>query len=265
MSTGRSFGFGFIRPGPVPLSFDEAETAALVGAMTSPPTQARVDLIDACISALITGGVWTKLDGLHVYAAHDAQAGRLNWKNPAAYNAVVSGTPTFTVDRGYTKGASTGGLTIAFNPTTAGGQWQTAAAHLANWSLTSGNQTAGNYEIYEGAGGNTRTENLTGGFAQPRINSRAATTSAAGVGGDGHNLITIRGTGASDVVYFRNKTQIITANGATATQLNNTLIVLGNSNTRQIAVTHFGGSLTGGNVTTLYDALLAYLQGVGAA
>jgi len=69
--------------------------------MSVAPSAARQLVIDALIRQLKDAGVWAKLDVLYVIAAHDIQAGRVNWKNPGTFTATEVSAPTFTTDRGY--------------------------------------------------------------------------------------------------------------------------------------------------------------------
>ena len=79
-----------------------AELTALLAAMTVQPSVERVDLIDATITALKTAGIWEMLDAFYCYAAHDEQAAKLNWINPAQSADEVSGDRTlFTMDVGF--------------------------------------------------------------------------------------------------------------------------------------------------------------------
>lgn len=68
--------------------------------MTVQPDATRKGLIGALIDGLKNDGVWAKLDWLSVLAAHDAQAARINWRNPSQVSTEVN-APTFTTDRGY--------------------------------------------------------------------------------------------------------------------------------------------------------------------
>lgn len=84
----------------------QAETTALVAAMTSSPSGARQTLINTMIEKLKLfqtdhcGSAWTAIDTLFVMAAHHEQAARIDWKDPTRIAAKV-GTPVFVVDRGY--------------------------------------------------------------------------------------------------------------------------------------------------------------------
>jgi hypothetical protein len=80
------------------------EAEALFAAMTVQPDNARKIIINDMIVALIAAGVWDKLDLFYTMAAHDEQAGRLNWVSPGN-DTLATGpgnvAPTFTVDMGY--------------------------------------------------------------------------------------------------------------------------------------------------------------------
>lgn len=84
-----------------------AEAVALFAAMSVQPDATRKGLINACIVSLKASGVWAKEDWLVVFAAHDEQAGLLNWKDPSQSFSKV-GLVTFTTDRGFN-------LTVAAN------------------------------------------------------------------------------------------------------------------------------------------------------
>jgi hypothetical protein len=92
-----------------------AEAEALFAAMTVQPDTTRKGVIDTFIKTMIADGIWAKLDVLWVLRAHDAQAGRLNWKTPASFALTAVNSPTFTVDRGYTGDASTKYLNTNWN------------------------------------------------------------------------------------------------------------------------------------------------------
>lgn len=89
-----------------PTGDEQAETTALLAAMSVQPSAGRKTIINTAIEKLklyqTSFGVplWDALDFLVVGWAHDAQAARIDWKDPASIGTVV-GSPTFTVDRGY--------------------------------------------------------------------------------------------------------------------------------------------------------------------
>lgn len=92
--------------GPGGPSF-ETEAQTLFAAMSVEPDAARKTLINDLIAGLKADGIWAELDLLYVKAAHDAQAGRLNWKNPGTFDLIEVNSPAFHTDRGYTGDGST--------------------------------------------------------------------------------------------------------------------------------------------------------------
>jgi len=74
---------------------------AVYDAMDVQPDAARKLLICQTITALKSAGLWDKLDLLFMFAAHDEQAGRINWVSPG-YVLTRYNSCTFTTDRGFT-------------------------------------------------------------------------------------------------------------------------------------------------------------------
>ena len=71
------------------------------------------------IVALVAGGVWTLTDALWVMAAHDEQAGTINWKLPGTFTAITVNSPTFVSIVGFRATAlphtSTPAMTLRFH------------------------------------------------------------------------------------------------------------------------------------------------------
>lgn len=105
----------------------QAETTALLAAMTAQPDSTRIALINTMIEKMklyrtsFGQRLWDALDFFYVLAAHNAQAARINWKNPTQVATPV-GTPTFTVDKGYVGVFGTSYLDTNVNFSTAGYQ-----------------------------------------------------------------------------------------------------------------------------------------------
>ncbi|WP_062228782.1 Com family DNA-binding transcriptional regulator [Aureimonas frigidaquae] len=81
----------------------DPEVDTLLARMTMAPAAARRQLISVLVADLKAAGIWARLDGFWMLAAHDAQAARLNWCS-AAMDLVPMNGPAFTQDRGYGKG-----------------------------------------------------------------------------------------------------------------------------------------------------------------
>lgn len=110
------------------------ETGKIIAAMMVKPDSTRRAAIKALVEGLIEDGLWDKLDLLYVMAAHDAQAARVNWKEPSNFEASVVGSPSFTTDSGYS-GSGTSYLNSgrAFN---AMDFYAQTDAHFGVWSET---------------------------------------------------------------------------------------------------------------------------------
>ncbi|UXA19562.1 hypothetical protein [Mycobacterium sp. SMC-4] len=79
----------------------EPEAISLFDRMDVRPNFDRRHAINRLIKDLKDYNLWSRLDGLYVFAAHTAQAGLLNWRRDAA-NMTALNSPTFTEDRGFT-------------------------------------------------------------------------------------------------------------------------------------------------------------------
>lgn len=77
------------------------------GAAITLPSEEQQVLQDAFIQELISAGVWSKLDGLWVFATESELFSRINWKSPGNYTLVtVNNFPTFTPNVGITPNGS---------------------------------------------------------------------------------------------------------------------------------------------------------------
>lgn len=78
---------------------DGSPATKLINSMTTPPSTARQQSIRDVFTA-IGPTILAKLDALHVYAAHDEQAAKLNWVDPTKYLASLGSDPaTFAAER----------------------------------------------------------------------------------------------------------------------------------------------------------------------
>jgi hypothetical protein len=119
---------------PAPFVDMEAETLAWVAEVVDnggTVSEGRQTIVNTLIAGLKADGIWTKLDRLWLFAAENS---------PSALTDLVgltlaseTGTPTFTVDEGYTGSA---GNWVSSN--FAGSNLQQDSASLAAWSLSAG-------------------------------------------------------------------------------------------------------------------------------
>lgn len=238
---------------------------------TTPPDATRKGLINAMIVALKAGGVWSKLDFLHVYAAADSQAARQNWKGDFA-NATAVGGPTFTADRGYAGNGSSSYLDLGYNPGD-GGAWGFQLNNCHQGVVSRTDVTGTQFDI--GARGSSTASQtcmgarLSGDLLSSRLNSDANVT-VANASSIGHFVQ--RRSSSTQVEAYRNGLSLGASTLGTTS--------FGNRNwfgcavqtasspslfsTRQYAAMHGGADLTGVEVAALYTALSNYLTAIGA-
>lgn len=235
-------------------------------------TTAYTDLING----LVSDGVWTKLDVLHVYATQDSTTALLNLVS-SSYNGTSHGSPTFTADRGFTgvQFSTTVWIDIGFNGNTAvSPKYLLNDAHISAWHVTSTNTDFGYGSV--GAGDGTLPFNgtsqawvlggtqysfcnnqnwgqaLQGGSAASGaghwISNRIASPNAQNY----HNGASVLGSGTSNGIpnfdmYSLGTNQSGTARGAGV----------------QLAMVSVGGNLTSTETSNFYSRLRTYMTAVG--
>ena len=244
----------------------EVESVTLFAAMSVEPTSARKVIINTLINALKTAGVWSKIDVMWVLAAHDEQAGRLNWITPGTYTATVVNSVTFTADRGFAGDGVSGHLDTGFAPATHGVQFQQDNAHIGVYQRTGGGNgnepfSANNASLRHTVAGGTGTS------------TRSVLNSSTQINGPAGGTQPIHGMGrrndASNVSVLRDGAQVTAPSsaGLSALQASNMRIgVRGNSTfvTHQIAAAHMGAYLDDTESAALYSAMHTYMVAVGA-
>lgn len=123
----------------------DPDARAVLAAFASPPSPSRRSLIQRTIRALKAAGVWAAYDGVLVLAAHDAQAGRVDWKAPARVATAVN-SPTFSPDRGYTFDGSTNYLNTGFIPNSHAAAMTGTSVGILSWernNVAAGTRTMG--------------------------------------------------------------------------------------------------------------------------
>jgi hypothetical protein len=247
---------------------DTAYIAAYTAAMTVQPSGKRRYELNKLISDLST--IWSKLDYFVVHAAHDAQAGRINAKNPAQV-LTANGAPFFTIDRGYKGtaiGAGPGGyLASTFTPSTAGGQWTLNSAHLSVYIRTPSSSVT---TIQAGdigcLGAFLFSKHNTSGNITTRLND--ATSNSAGAGspvGQGH--IALSRTVSTGYDRYHDGTAqsaVVVASTALPTAPSEVLRVSGSYSDAEALASSWGAGLTAAEVTILRNAIEAYKVAVGA-
>lgn len=242
-----------------------AEAKEIFAAMTTQPTSARKSLIDAAVKSLKSAGVWSQLDCLYMLAAADSQSARLNWINPGTYTALAVNSPTFAADKGYTGDGSTSRLRTQYTPSVNGVNLTQNNASAWVWVLT--NVVASTDDIGSHTAPRLLVEsNNASSLLVGDVNSSAAMSASISTA---IGLSGIQRRASSDRRLWKNGTQQGTTDTTASTAVANQeqWICGGNStsfSTRQIACAAWGASLSGLE-SSLYNALLPYMQGIGAA
>lgn len=243
------------------------QTADYIAAMSVAPDATREGHIDTLIAGLIDDGVWAKLDWLSLYAAHDAQAARLNAVNPAQ-SFSVTGSPSFSTDLGYQGVSTTGYLTSGWDASNNGVNYTRDSACIGAWSLTE----------YNGAGdpvGNAtaRINPRNGGQTQTAINESFPTGTMAGPGTSVGLFVGNRnGSTAGGRAVYHNATSYVLTGGASIALTTHDFYGCGYNNSgsaqvdssRRYAAVFWGGSLDATEQTAIYNRLSTYLTAVGA-
>ncbi|RYD91930.1 MAG: hypothetical protein EOP61_26620 [Sphingomonadales bacterium] len=238
--------------------------AALIARMSEAPGAARVSLIDAAVRALKAGGVWEKLDCCWVMAAHDAQAGRLNWKGAANMLTALGGMPGFTADRGYQGDGATQLLDTGFIPGT--GVTLQDSHHLSVWCLSEA------YDNIAQIGSDTLS--IAVRTSIDTIATRSASAGVdAGASPDGRGLWLLSRASGSGYSRYRNGV-LADAPVAASSAFGGVhpVYVCGRNasgtpayNSKMIAAVTIGGALNAAEQAVLHRALGAYLAALGTA
>jgi len=236
---------------------------ALIARMQVAPVGSRARAIDAAVRALKASGVWGKLVALHVMAAHDAQAARLNWVQ-AAYDLSAVNAPGFTVDRGYAGNGSSSYLDTGWAPA-AGAQ---DSLCFAVWDRTAAQSAMPVAGTSTGTGVLVIPRSTTD-TANARVNQASGSASAAGSVLDGSGLTAANRSAANAMQIYRGGALLMSGTTASAAPSAASLALgLYNNSSftaHQFAACAIGSSLGADEQAALYAALLGYMQAVGAA
>jgi hypothetical protein len=252
---------GYVRPAYSPVN---TEASAVIAAFTTTPTSTRKFLIDNLISQLKSNGIWSNLDVFYMLAAADAQAGTINWINPASYTLLPVNAPGFLADRGYAGNGTSSRLRTQFTPSTNSVAGSQNNHMLAEFSLSNvdalnsadlGSVTAPRsfmnpvsggvsaFSVNDGTGSSTTSTNSTGLFMAQRTTSGAKRLFRNGVQLGTDAAVTSTGLASQEAWIC----------GANAT----------NFSTRRIAMAAWGASLSG-KEAVFYDIVNEYLNALGA-
>lgn len=236
----------------------------LFATMTVKPSVDRQRLYSTTILALKQAGVWNKLDMLQVYAAHDEQAARVDWKLPSRVASAVS-APTFTMDRGFNGNGTSSYVDTNYNPSTAGINYTLNSATIGVWSLTQGTSSNGIFGWSDGT--NRAFINARNDYSatDARINQGSPPTF---FNSDGRGLFTGVRTGAGARQVYRNAS-LLGSDSTSSTAIPNgswgvDRISAAGFASVQVAASFAASGLTASEVAAVHAALSAYMTAVGA-
>lgn len=235
-------------------------SAALIARMSVAPSAARAGAIDKLVRALVDAGVWSRLDLLHMLAAHDSQAARINWVAPV-YDLAAYNSPLFTANRGFKgDGAAAYMDATGYNPNATASRLSLNDASLGLWVLTPSAGTG--IDLYAGSGWMARRN--TGVDWHYRV---CDGTSSFGQPGDTPGFYVGSRSDAAAKRLFKNGVQIVAHSIASTippTRFNLLGSGGGNYSSAELAVVLAGAALTEAQHAALYAALRTYLLTVGA-
>jgi hypothetical protein len=223
-------------------------------------------LIASTYDRMASRSYWSKLDCLHLLAAHSSQASRLNWKADE-FNITVSGSPTFTTDRGWA-GALSSYLDTGFAPSAAGRNYALNSATLMGWSTTAG--AAGidanflSIGLFANLGGSAtgylcprRTTNQINARINDPAGITVSNTATDGMFTAVRDSATSRGVGYNDTMVGGGQVSSSVTAGNLILLPGQTVV----SNLTMSAAAA-GSALTAAEVAQLYNDLLPYIRAV---
>ncbi len=252
-----------------PLS-SQAQT--LYDAMPTKPDPDRLKLINDFIKSLISFGIYSKFDFLHILAAHAKDSSLLNWVNPGTFNATNIYATPFQIDRGYTGN----GINQYFNSN------YIPSLNGINWSLNSA--SIGVYLRYNineiscpiGAQDNTPTMNYVA--LLPRWSNNYYITMMSGkivpyiTNTDSRGLFIATRVASNRQLGYKGKIAVIDDPTVSTRNMDKTLFILAlNENgppnqfsTNQISLDFAASGFSQTDVNNFYDTIKILLTCIGA-
>lgn len=242
----------------------QAETTALVSAMSVAPSGARQTLINAFIEEMkltptdLGANLWSDNDLIIMPAAHDAQAGRIDWKNPARIGTVV-GSPTFTVDRGYAGTLNSSYIDMGY-----------VLSAESGFQL---NNSRNQYHIGAVANNITRSDSIAIGTSNFRLTPRSGNSVTTQLWSTAVKTVVTSATNGHYIAVRNHFRYDFTYNGAipekigeagSDTKITDTDNLKICNGTSRVAMVHAGKYLTPDDRRRMYAIVYKYLHAIGA-
>ncbi len=228
----------------------------------SAPQRARYDKL---FRALVTAGVYSKLDALYVTKAEHSATALTNLIQ-ASYGGTLAGAanPTFTADLGFT-GTATGYIDTGFNPTTAvSPKFTRNNACIFAWSMSQQTSLTGAiFGALSGGAWNYIYPRITAGTADMRLNG-LGTGLEENRDGTGFRLGSrVAASGAGAYTSYFNGSTVGTETSASSAPQNANFCLLRNAsdffNGGIVAATGFGQGLNSTEQGALFNALNEFM------
>jgi len=242
------------------------ESRAVIDAMTVRPNMARARLIDLTVRAFLGAALWPKIDVAWFLAAHDEQAGRLNWKDPGNFTCTVVNSVTFTADRGFAGDGVSGCLDTNFAPNTHAVQFTQNNGHISVYQRTGGGNGSAPFSI-NNSGNRLNVAGGTGMSTRSRLNTTSDLNGPAGgtqpiyaMGrrNDGSNMSVLRDGIEVTGPTARASSAIISGNMRFGVMANATFV------SHQVAMGTMGAYLDDPEAAAMYAIANAYMRAIGA-
>jgi hypothetical protein len=253
-----------------PLSAEASQFLARTSSLDATHTNAYTALIDG----LVTDGIWSKLDVLHVYATQNSTTALLNLKSNS-YTGTANGSPAFVADRGFTgvDASATVYIDTGFNPATAGGNYSQDSAHISAWSNTTPANSGPSGGVVIGseisASHTAVYSRYNDGFSYFGVNASATNFTSTGTPSNGHFLA--NRSSSSALQGYKNGTSVLTWTNTSVAPASQNIYALANHGPSganlgtafQLPAISIGSSLSSTDVTNFYNRLRTYMTAVG--
>lgn len=249
----------------------------LIRAMSVTPQGNRQYLIEDTIQRYKAAGLWSRFDALWMPAAHDGQAGRLNWKDPSRFACTAVNSPTFTADRGYASDGATSYLDTGFIFATHGVNFTLNSASIGIY-VNAGTTTPSSSVVFMGTNDGTNSSLLVRGTSSggAGLRGRVNGTASADLSGTLSSTLGLLSLDRPDAANINGYDEGI-LNG-TASQASSALpvtypVFLGANNAvgtcayfsdNRIAFAYIGASFSAVQHRALNDITRRYLNALGA-
>lgn len=245
------------------------EAIALFRAMTVQPSDERKAVIAAFFRVARGRSYWSKLAYLYCLRAHDAQASKLNWIDPARFVLTESGTVTFVQDGGWAGDGVSGKLLTGVDPSvTADSKMTVNSSSIMAWVTddVQSNSTATGYRMSSPASGSLIIPRSTTNLFVARCNASGSVT---GTVATARGLSAVSRTGATSTKTYRDGALVATGPGAAlAFPSGYSIAICGQDGTAQasyplnVAFAAGGEGMTDQEMADIYTDAAALMQGV---